>query len=115
MKPKEIIYIFIAALFVAGLLFYTYQISTENKGLRQSFDRIEKELEKQKENNQKAFYSLQTSINQKDIELIRLKEEIPNLRNRIEIVNRRANENKDVIHRITDADSLSMYITRRYQ
>ena len=115
MKPKEIIYIFIAALFVAGLLFYTYQISTENKGLRQSFDRIEKELEKQKENNQKAFDSLQISINQKDVELIKLKEEIPNLRNRIEIVNRRANENKNIIHSITDADSLGMYITRRYQ
>jgi predicted nucleic acid-binding Zn-ribbon protein len=115
MKPKEIIYIFIAALFVAGLMFYTYQISTENKGLRKSFDRIEKELEKQKENNQKAFDSLQISINQKDIELIKLKEEIPNLRNRIEIVNRRANENKAKIISVTNADTLALILTRRYQ
>ncbi len=115
MKPKEILYIFLAALAFAAMGFYVYQVQSENNGLKKSIERIDGQLELQKEQNQMTFDSLQLSIDHRDIELEKLKSHLPVLENRIEFINRKSNENKNVINRITNADSLAMYLTRRYR
>lgn len=115
MKNKEILYIFLFAAAFTAMGFYVYQVKSENNGLKKAIDRIDGQLELQKEQNQKAIDSLQVSIDQKTIELTELKNKVPALENRIEFINRRANENKNRIGNITNVDTLSMLLTRRYR
>jgi predicted nucleic acid-binding Zn-ribbon protein len=115
MRLKEIAYIVLFAAAFTAMGFYVYQVKSENNSLRKSIDRIDGQLELHKEKNQKEIDSIQKSINKRTIELAELKNRVPALENRIEIINRRTHENKKIISRITDADSLAMFLTRRYR
>lgn len=115
MKVKYIVYIIILAFAFSGMAFYIYQVSAENAGLKQSIERVDKELERQKEIYQVAFDSIQKSVNLNNEQLTELKNQVPGIENRIDIINRKSNENKGTINRITNADTLSMLLTRRYR
>jgi uncharacterized protein HemX len=115
MKSKEILYIVLFAVAFTAMGFYVYQVKSENNSLKKAIDRIDGQLELQKEQNQKAIDSLQVSIDQRTIELAELKSKVPALENRIEFINRKTNENKTKIVGITNADTLRFILTRRYQ
>ena len=115
MKNKEIVYIVLLVFAFAGMAFYTYQVSTENAGLKKSIERVNKELERQKEFYQIAFDSIQKSVNLNNEQLTELKNQVPGIENRIDIINRKSNENKGNINRITNADTLALLLTRRYR
>lgn len=115
MNYKNIIpYVLIGFLF-AGMALYVYQVKSESNGLKNAIERVDKELERQKETHKATFDSLQIKIDSQDVVLTELKNQVPEIENKIRIINRKSNENKDKINRITSADTLALLLTRRYR
>lgn len=100
---------------IGFLTYFLFQSRTENKALQDAFSIMEDNFYKQLENNQIKFDSIQIQIKRQDGNLKNLRKDFSNLETTEIEINDKSNENKDYIYNVTDADSLTGIISRRYR
>ena len=105
---------------VIGLLLlllgsYTQKTQDENAVLKSSLQQLETSMLEQQQSLQQRFDSLQQHIAAQESLHLQLKDSLTNLQDKRHHLKTRSDENKAVIARLRDADSLRDAVARHYQ
>lgn len=109
-------FILIGLIIYSGISTYKLiEVSQQTKSLEAAHKILEKNFQNQQKNITTEFDSIEKAILFNNQFISELHFDLIELDKRKVDINTKSNENKDRINRITNADSLVWYITRRYR
>ena len=105
---------------VIGLLLlllgsYTQKTQNENSSLKSTLQQLESANLQQQEKNRQHYDSLEQLLRQQEVLQLQLKDSLTSLQLKRHHLKTRSDENKAVIARLRDADSLRDAVARHYR
>jgi len=94
---------------------YTQKTQNENSSLKSTLQQLESANLQQQEKNRQHYDSLEQLLRQQEVLQLQLKDSLTSLQLKRHHLKTRSDENKAVIARLRDADSLRDAVARHYQ
>ena len=94
---------------------YTQKTQNENSSLKSTLQQLESANLQQQEKNRQHYDSLEQLLRQQEVLQLQLKDSLTSLQLKRHHLKTRSDENKAVIARLRDADSLRNAVARHYQ